>query len=306
MIDARSVSVIVPTFNGAGRLMRLLEALRKQNTPGFEVVVVIDGSTDDTVTRVELARPWFERFLVASQENFGRSVVRNRGADLASGSLLIFFDDDMIPAPGCVDAHIEHHRRYPGSLLSGTTYEPEGTDASPFTRFRARARRRWDAPLRSHEGPLPPKMLHLTAANLSVEKDVFQRLGGFDERLVDGEDMVLLHRAHRAGIPVFYSSAAYAVHDDQASCAAVVRRLRQYHDARSRILHLHPDLRDVIGIPMSNQQFLKRTFYYLVAQPALVRWIDNRGGESWPPMVYDRFCASVVWGLGHVHRNRRI
>ena len=301
-----AVSVIIPTYNGARRIMRVLEALRAQTTPGFEVVVVIDGSTDDTAERVEEARSWFERIRVIRQENAGRAAVRNRGAAEASEDLLVFLDDDMHPAPGCVDAHVAHHTLHPGSLVSGTQYEVDGPEETSFTRFRARLRRQWDAPLRQIHGPLPFERLHMTAANFSIERAVFERLGGFDPRLNDGEDLVLLHQAHRAGVPIFYSESAYATHHDEATCRGFVNRLRQYHAAREKVLELHPELGDVVHLPMRDQGLGRKVFYALASRPSMVHWIDRGGGGWLPTSVYDRMCASVVWGLGHVHRDREV
>ena len=99
-IDALSASVIVPTFNGAGRIGKCLRALLAQTTPGTEILVVDDGSTDDTA---EVVRR-FPQVRLVVQSNGGPAAARNRGAREARGDILLFTDDDCIPTSGWLRA----------------------------------------------------------------------------------------------------------------------------------------------------------------------------------------------------------
>src|SRR5208282_2909987 len=89
-----SVSVIVPTWNGAGKIKHCLAALHSQNLDRpFEIVVVDDGSTDDTVEVVA----GYPRVRVISQPNAGPAAARNRGAREALGDIVVFTDDHCEP-----------------------------------------------------------------------------------------------------------------------------------------------------------------------------------------------------------------
>jgi glycosyltransferase involved in cell wall biosynthesis len=91
-----SVSVIIPTWNGAGRIDRCLAALDNQNFDrSFEIIVVNDGSTDGTLDIV--AR--YPRARVITQPNAGPAAARNRGAREALGDIIVFTDDDCEPFP---------------------------------------------------------------------------------------------------------------------------------------------------------------------------------------------------------------
>jgi GT2 family glycosyltransferase len=91
-----TVSIIIPTFNGASRIGHCLEALSKQ-TAGHdaEILVVNDGSTDTTAEVVAS----YPSVKLVNQVNAGPAAARNRGAMEARGSIILFTDDDCVPLP---------------------------------------------------------------------------------------------------------------------------------------------------------------------------------------------------------------
>jgi glycosyltransferase involved in cell wall biosynthesis len=93
-IEIMSVSIIIPTFNGATRIGNCLDALLQQ-APGrdVEILVVNDGSTDNTADVV--AR--YSSVRLITQANAGPAAARNRGALEARGTIILFTDDDCVP-----------------------------------------------------------------------------------------------------------------------------------------------------------------------------------------------------------------
>src|SRR5438876_7628184 len=93
-------SIIIPTYNRADAILKMLDSMSKQTFTNFEVIISIDGSTDDTRAVVERHSSDFI-FKVQSFyfPNGGRSIARNRGAERANNDLLIFYDDDCRPNP---------------------------------------------------------------------------------------------------------------------------------------------------------------------------------------------------------------
>src|SRR6478609_4088981 len=108
-----TVSVIVPTFNGEDRLPGIINSLKSQICKDFELIVVIDGSTDNSELILKELLREFKNSKIINQENKGRAAVRNKGVSFANGELLIFFDDDMLLPPNAVNEHINHHQHLP-------------------------------------------------------------------------------------------------------------------------------------------------------------------------------------------------
>jgi GT2 family glycosyltransferase len=101
---ARSVSIIIPTFNGATRIGSCLDALLRQTAgDDAEIIVVNDGSTDNTAEVVES----YSGVRLITQVNAGPAAARNRGASEARGTIILFTDDDCVPMPGWLEAMLE-------------------------------------------------------------------------------------------------------------------------------------------------------------------------------------------------------
>jgi glycosyltransferase involved in cell wall biosynthesis len=103
-IEAKSASIIIPTFNGASRIGNCLDSLVKQ-TAGLnvEILVVDDGSTDNTAHVIS----GYSSVRLIPQTNAGPASARNRGALEAQGKILLFTDDDCVPMLDWLQAMLE-------------------------------------------------------------------------------------------------------------------------------------------------------------------------------------------------------
>ncbi|MGB0010901.1 MAG: glycosyltransferase, partial [Candidatus Sulfotelmatobacter sp.] len=103
-IDSKSVSIIIPTFNGACRIANCLDALLQQAAAhNAEILVVNDGSTDNTAEIVQR----YSGVRLITQANAGPAAARNRGASEARGAILVFTDDDCVPMPDWLEAMLQ-------------------------------------------------------------------------------------------------------------------------------------------------------------------------------------------------------
>lgn len=237
------VSVIIPTYNGAHKIMNALRSLEKQTVKPDEVLVVIDGSTDGTAVLLSEEKFNLPDFRIIEQENRGRAKVRNKGAHEASGNLLIFLDDDMIASTECISYHVHHHKHYEQSILTGGLREPEGPDRDDFSGFKSWLNEKWSLPLiELGNKPMSSENYFITAGNCSIGKDLFNSLKGFDEILNDAEDYDLATRALLVEIPLYFSNKAWAYHNESITCRQYIKRLRQYAEVQDQLSLIKPEL----------------------------------------------------------------
>jgi glycosyltransferase involved in cell wall biosynthesis len=112
------VSIIIPTYNSARYLPQALESVFSQNYTAYELIVVDDGSTDDTAV---ILQPYRDHITLIQQENTGSAAARNRGLALAHGEYVLFLDADDLLLPGKLTAQVAFLDEQPdlGSVHSG-------------------------------------------------------------------------------------------------------------------------------------------------------------------------------------------
>src|SRR5262249_6845763 len=102
-------SIVIPTYERPDTLFQVLDALQRQlDPPSCEVVVVDDGSRDDTSARLVSYKPSYP-FRFFSQGNRGPAAARNRGVEEARGRYVLFLGDDTVPEAELLAAHAAAH-----------------------------------------------------------------------------------------------------------------------------------------------------------------------------------------------------
>jgi glycosyltransferase involved in cell wall biosynthesis len=269
----QTISVIIPTFNGANKIPALLDSLLKQTLSRFEVIVVVDGSTDNTMDVLSRYANKFDALRVISQDNSGRSNVRNRGAKEAVGDLLIFYDDDVIPMLNSVECHLKFHSSYDSAILAGNPIEYISSEKTDVSNYKAWLTKIWVRKYQPGITRLNFDNLFFTAANCSMPKRIFLTLNGFDERIKDAEDFDFATRALESGIEVYFDKQNEAVHNDAITCLSYIKRLRQYDRAHKQLSILHSNRKRVYS---SQSSGLKRMVYRIFANMFWVRLIDRQ------------------------------
>lgn len=129
------VSVIIPTYNRVDSLRRLLCCLASQTYPydRFELIVVDDGSTDNTQSIVNECYPYSLKYL--RQDNQGATVARNQGALNSRGDILVFIDDDVTISSQTLEALVEECAQDTRAIVMGTLVPRTGAQDSIFSRI---------------------------------------------------------------------------------------------------------------------------------------------------------------------------
>ena len=265
------VSVIIPTYQGCSKILSVIESLLRQTIKNFEVIVVIDGSTDNT--KQVLSKPFETISLrIIDQANKGRAGARNAGAGQANGELLIFFDDDILPESDSVERHVKFHMANHNAILIGNTPQAVYNIKNDFHQYRSYISQRWMTSYTDEVVPLNKGSLFLTAANFSIGKKLFLQMGGFNEKLRDAEDKELGIRAFKADIPLYFDKQNVAWHHENISCHSYILRLRQYAISNREVNSLHPGFLTKRETTLS---VFKKAIYFFLATSWVVRIIDS-------------------------------
>ena len=261
------VSVIIPTHNRSASLRRTLDALCLQTYPheNFEVLVVADGCIDDTV---EMARAYKAPYTlhVLEQEGKGAAAARNSGAAHASGKLFLFLDDDVVPTPSLMEAHVLAHEDQMERVVIGP-YPPVLQGVTEFVHIQKRLwwGSKFHALLQAHHRYTYRDML---SGNFSIKAELFEGIGGFDATIRDcgGEDYEFGVRLIKAGASVTSTPAALAYHyeHETTDLDRLLKRARQEGYADVQIGRRHPELRLSLELasfeeltPLVNRTFRK-------------------------------------------------
>jgi len=185
MSPAPLVSVIIPTYNRAGFLKEAIESVLGQTYSRVELIVIDDGSTDQTKA---LVKYYSDQLTYVYQENKGVAAARNRGIAEAAGPLIAFLDSDDRFEPKKIALQAKAMQEDPSFLVSHT--QEKWYRRGRFLNQKKKHRK--------ESGYLFARCLELCAVGMSttmVRKELFERVGLFDETLPCCEDYDLWLRA---------------------------------------------------------------------------------------------------------------
>jgi glycosyltransferase involved in cell wall biosynthesis len=224
-------SVIVPARDAAATLPQTLAAIVAQRLEGeFEIIVVDDASTDDT-GRIAAAAG---ATVLRNSTPLGPGRSRNLGVAAAAGPALAFTDADCTPAPGWLAAGVRALDH--AGLVQGRVEPDPEVEFGPFDRTL------WAT---SESGLF-------RSANLFVCRDVFDRVGGFDDGLLAlagahfGEDVVFGWRARRAGVTTSFCDQALVYHAVLKRGPAAFVRERRREGLFAILTREVPELRETV------------------------------------------------------------
>lgn len=291
MSQAPAAAVVFATRDRAGRLAALLESLREQTVgpDRFEVVVVDDGSRDDTpeVLRAEQDRGVLALRWIRNERAKGPAAARNAGWRLADAPFVAFTDDDCRASSGWLAAGLAAWEEVPTRLVQGRTDpDPREQDRDgPFART-----------LRVHQlGP------YFQTCNVFYPRSLLEATGGFDEQtftVPGGEDADLAWRCFDAGAEAVFASEARVMHAvHRLGPLGKLRVAWRWHETM-RLYARHPELRSTLTYGL----FWKKSHYHLVRASVAIlvpkRWRPLRAWCLAP-------LAPAYWERAHAEGGKR-
>ena len=210
------LSVVLPTYNRCHQLRRVIEALEKQTLPAdrFQVVVISDGSADGTDEYLTAVTTPFELVPIL-QENQGVAVARNNGIARARADLILFVDDDVVPAPELMQEHLKELRRDDEVVVLGPMLPPPDVKLAPWVRWEERMLEKQYRDMDA--GRWEPTARQFYTGNTSLARRHILAAGGFDATFHRAEDVDLAYRLADMGLHFVFNPRAVGYHYAQRS-----------------------------------------------------------------------------------------
>jgi GT2 family glycosyltransferase len=219
---APRVSVLICTYNGARTLGETCAAVADLEYPDVEVIVVDDGSTDDSAAIAE-----GYGFKVISTENRGLSSARNTALNAASGEIVAYIDDDAVPDLHWLTYLIDTFERTDFVAIGGPNLPVPGDGAVA------------DAVAAAPGNPIHVLLTdreaeHIPGCNAAFRADALRDCGGFDPRFrTAGDDVDVCWRLQDRGWRIGYSPAAVVWHHRRTTIGGYLRQQRGYGRAEA-------------------------------------------------------------------------
>lgn len=223
-----TVTVIVPTFNRAGYINECIDSLLAQTVPALEVIVVDDGSDDDTVARIAV---YGQKVRYVRKANGGKPLAVNMGLGLALGQWIWIFDDDDVALPNAIEQRLATLADHPGAgfVFSSHHLGRDGADR------RIERGRLYTPPHYPDTGFFLEIMrgcfFHLNSA--LVKRELYDLLGGLDPLLLSSEDYDFQIRLARVARPSFCPEPSFVFRQHDGTRGA--RQIRYAAAQRSQV-----------------------------------------------------------------------
>lgn len=283
-------SVVVCSYNGAKTLDRCLASLKDINYPDYEVVLVDDGSTDDT-QEIAARHPWVKNI---RQENKGLSFARNVGAHASSGEVIVYTDSDCMADPDWLYYLI-------GTLLSGDYAGVGGPNISPPAENWVQACVAAAPGGPSHVLLTDVVAEHIPGCNMAFHRWAFDQVGGFDpEYRKAGDDVDFCWRLQQSGGVIAFSPAAIVWHYRRFTLKAFRKQQEGYGEAESMLRFQHLVFFGPTGTAKwKGQIYGAPRFTWLVNKPVIYHGVFGEGlfQSIYPTPQSDvaAYLSSIEW-----------
>jgi glycosyltransferase involved in cell wall biosynthesis len=196
-----TISAVIPVCNGAQLVPEAIASVYEQTVVPDEVIVIDDGSTDDTPAVLrQLGSRLPPSFRWVTQPKSGEARARNRGIELSTGDFVAFLDHDDVWHPDKTRRQLEHFASEPALALSFTAYRLENAIRSEVTI----ERERWNPDPDAVLSRLIERCRIATPSTVLVRRDALDRVSRFDETVGRGTDWLMWLSVARAGMQIGY------------------------------------------------------------------------------------------------------
>ncbi|MDZ4787747.1 MAG: glycosyltransferase [Blastochloris sp.] len=284
------VSVVVCSYNGAKTLRGCLEALGKLKYPDYEVILVDDGSKDDTQNIVKD----FPNVINIKQPNMGLSVARNIGAQASTGSIIAYTDSDCMPDSDWLYYLIQPLVTGSYAAVGGPNISPPATDW-----IQAAVAAAPGSP--SHVLLSDVEAEHVPGCNMAFHRWALDMIGGFDPIYRKaGDDVDVCWRLMQLNQKIGFSPSAVVWHHRRFTVGAYFNQQKGYGEAESMLRYKHLNYFDdsgsarwkgtIYGAPLLDSVINESVIYRGVFGMGFFQSIYRRPEPMWTAIV-----GSLQW-----------
>ncbi|MBI1745704.1 MAG: glycosyltransferase [Acidobacteria bacterium] len=230
------VSVVVCSYNGGQTLEQCLHSLLALEYPDYEIILVDDGSTDDTRAIAEQ----FPTVRAIHQENGGLSAARNVGLRAATGSIIAYTDSDCFVDPHWLTHLVYQLQRTDAAAVGGPNLTPEDG---------------WIASCVAVSPGQPTHVLesdqvaeHIPGCNMAFRREALEAVNGFDpvyQRA--GDDVDICWRLQQADSWITFAPGAFVWHHRRHSLRGYLKQQVGYGEAEALLQFKHPERFTILG-----------------------------------------------------------
>ncbi len=303
-------SLVMPTYNRLEILKRSLRAIEDQKLSRgeYELIVIDDGSTDGTLEYLEqYGKQTPLHLTVMTQDHAGPAAARNKGIQAASGEIVIFVGDDMIPSENFISTHLSFHDENPqlAAACLGFIDWSKDIEINPLMEHVTSMEGGQQFNYGTLDGPMPDGICgdafwFFWSSNLSVKRAFLLNHGLFNEEIFKHamwEDIELGYRLQKAGLKLYYRKACTVYHEHQLSLKSFAERQRKVgwyaHDAEQ------------LGIPVETFKKGENQIYSAGILDALVSSLSSipkgRFSRSATARMFN-YCLEYAARLGYRER----
>jgi GT2 family glycosyltransferase len=190
-----NISFIIPLYNEEKTILRCLLAIKGQLEDGDEIIIVDNGSTDESLAVISS----LQNVRVVRRPGITIGAVRNAGAALAKGQLLAFIDADCVIRPKWRDSVID---TFANDQVGASGSKVNIPDEALWIE------KAWYSQRQEEYRPVS----YINSGNFVVRRGIFEEMGGFREDLTTGEDSELGWRINKAGYAIFDNPGIKSIH----------------------------------------------------------------------------------------------
>lgn len=244
-----SVSVVVPVYNSERVIGQTITALKAQDYPFVEIIIVDDGSTDSSASIIKS----FPKVKYFYQNNQGPAVARNLGVENALGEIIFFTDSDCVPEADWIKKMVLCFKDSSTAAVCGSyNIANSGSILAQCIQ---------DEIVYRHYHLMPTHPKSFGSYNVAIRKNVFDEVGGFNKefRNASGEDNELSYKILKSGGVIVFEREAKVAHYHTEALMKYLKEQFRHGFWRVKIYLKHPNMmqgddytfwKDILEVPL--------------------------------------------------------